>query len=123
MMTEAILTSRARKACWGSDRRPLKVRLSTARFGRRPSERCTQPDPLLCELFAIGLGQLTEVITHRGEPHRIGKRPAMMGERLSEVAPKFPPVGITDAKLQRYARERRQIPQERIAALGFRPVL
>src|SRR6266705_1757268 len=71
-------------------------------------------------LLAISLGQLAKVVAHCCQPHRIGKGAAMMGQRLSEVAPEFPPIVIAYAQLKRDARERGQVSKEGIASLRFR---
>src|SRR5206468_2447526 len=71
-------------------------------------------------LLAISLGQLAKVVAHCCEPHRIRKRAAMMSQRLSEVAPEFPPIVIAHPQLKGDARERGQVSQEGIAPLRFR---
>src|SRR5438477_7785974 len=70
-------------------------------------------------LLAISLGQLAEMVAHCCQPHRIGKRAAMMGQRVSEVSPEFPPIVIAHTQLERDARERGQVSKEGIASLRF----
>src|ERR1700730_10763203 len=72
-----------------------------------------------CALLAIRLSKLTEVVAHRRQSHRIGKRSAIVSQRLSQVAPEFPPVLITHTQLQRDPRQRRQIIKEGSPSLRF----